>query len=102
MPEWHIEFADRLCHQSGPGNIQRARVVVERESRLDRRRSTSIGIISCGEWEAHSDIPKNAAAPRIVSMSIEHNLPAIPGLDDPVLGKRRRRNTQCGNGYNNE
>jgi hypothetical protein len=54
MPEWHIEFADRLRHQSGRGNIQRARVVVERESRLNRNRGWHTGCRSRGKWSCSS------------------------------------------------
>ena len=59
-------------------------------------------IISSGEWETYSYIPKDLATPRIVSMSINHNRLAITGLDNTVFGKRRRRPRQCGNGCKNE
>ena len=41
--------------------------------------------------ETYSDVPKNAAPPGIVSMSIDHNRPAVSCLDNPVFGKRRSR-----------
>jgi hypothetical protein len=48
-------------------------------------------IISSVERNTYSDVPKNAATPRIVSMSIYDDRPAVSCLDNPVFGKRRRR-----------
>ena len=62
-----------------------------RDSPRNNRRSTVPAIISSVERKPYSDVPKNLATPRIVSMSIDHNRPAVSCLDNPVFGKRRSR-----------
>src|SRR5438270_4902854 len=52
--------------------------------------------------ETYSHVPKNAAPPGIVSMSIDHNRPAVSCLDNPMFGKRWRRCAQSGNGCKNQ
>ena len=89
MPEWRIEFAGRLRHRSGRGNIQRGRAVPGREPRLNRcSPDRNIGCKSTDNWSRSSSCYSR------IRMGNRRNSSYFRNRDSPRNNSRRSTGTR--------